>query len=121
MKSSYIGRQNSWVPIEKCKTEILIMKRLVSPSIKCTQFPLTLAGVSTGQKAQGLSLEQGVTDIDLQKQKPFGSRQIYTAFSRVKTYNDLYWIKEFKKSDVKVNKDALPEYERMKQNYFLPQ
>ena len=116
MKSSYIGRQNSWAPIQKCKSEIPIMKGLVSPSIKCTRFHLTLAEVSAGHKAQGLSLEQGVIHIDLQKQKPFGSRQIYTAFSRVKAYNDLYSIKEFKNSDVKVNKDALPEYERMKQN-----
>ena len=34
MRSSYLGRQNSWVPIEKCETEILIKKGSASPSIK---------------------------------------------------------------------------------------
>ena len=40
MRSSYLGRQNSWVPIEKCEAEIPIKKGLASPSIKRTQFPL---------------------------------------------------------------------------------
>ena len=31
-------------------------------------------------------------------------------------YNDLYYVGEFKKFSVKVNKDALLEYERLKQN-----
>ena len=43
MRSSYLGRQSSWVPIKKCETEIPIKKGLTSPSIKQTQFPLTLA------------------------------------------------------------------------------
>ena len=33
MRSSYVGRQNSWVAIEKCETEIPIKKGLASPSI----------------------------------------------------------------------------------------
>ena len=41
---------------------------------------------------------------------------MYTWFSRVKTYDNLYCIGEFKKSAIKVNKDALLEYERLKQN-----
>ena len=36
--------------------------------------------------------------------------------SRVKTYDNLYCIEEFKKSAIKVNKEALSEYERLKQN-----
>ena len=43
MKSFYLDRQNSWVPIEKCETEISIKKRSALPSIKRTQFLLTLA------------------------------------------------------------------------------
>ena len=38
-----LGRQNTWVPIEKCDTEISVKKRSASPSIKLTQFLLTLA------------------------------------------------------------------------------
>ena len=67
MRSSYLGRQNSWVPIEKCETEILIKKGSASPSIKRTQFLLTLVWTSTVLKVQGLSLEQGIIDLDLQK------------------------------------------------------
>ena len=46
------------------------------PSTKHTQFPLTLALTSTFHKIQGLSLEQGVIDFVLQKQKLFGLVQI---------------------------------------------
>ena len=95
MRSSYLGRQNSWVPIEKCETEISIKKGSVSPSIKRTQFPLTLAWASTVHKVQGLNLEQCVIDFDLRKQKSFVPGQIYTVFSRVKTYDNLYCIGEF--------------------------
>ena len=38
MRSSYLGRQNSWIPIEKCETEISAKKEPALPSIKCTQF-----------------------------------------------------------------------------------
>ena len=65
MRSSYLGRQNSWVPTEKCETEISIKKESTSPSFKCTHFPLTLAWASTVHKFQGLSLEQGPSDFDL--------------------------------------------------------
>ena len=41
---------------------------------------------------------------------------MYTGLSRVETYDNLYCIGEFVKSAVKVNKDALLEYERLKQN-----
>ena len=41
---------------------------------------------------------------------------MYTARSRVKTFDNLYYIAEFKKSAIKVNKDALLEYERLQQN-----
>ena len=42
--------------------------------------------------------------------------QTYTAFISLKTYDNLYYIGEFKKSVIKVHKDALLEYERLKQN-----
>ena len=56
MRSSYLGRKNSWVSIEKCETEISIKKGSASPSIKRTQFPLTLPWTSTVHKVQGLRL-----------------------------------------------------------------
>ena len=39
--------------------------------------------------------------------------------SRVKTYDNLYYIGEFKNSAIKVNKDTLLDYERLKQNVLL--
>ena len=66
MRSSYLGWQNYWVAIEKCKAEIPIKKRLASPNIKPTQFPLTLAWASTVHKVQGLCLKLGIVDFDLQ-------------------------------------------------------
>ena len=86
MRSSYLGRQNSWVPIEKCEIEIPIKKGSAYLFIKRTQFPLTLALAST---VQGSSLQQGAIDFDLRKQKLFGPGQLYTAFSRVQTYEIL--------------------------------
>ena len=41
------------------------MKVSAPPSIKHTQFPLTLACASTVHKVQGLSLDQGAVDFDL--------------------------------------------------------
>ena len=58
MRSSYLGRRNSWVPIEKCESEISIKEGLASPSIKCAQFPLTSALASTVHKVFGLNLDQ---------------------------------------------------------------
>ena len=50
IRSSYVDRQNSWVPIKKCGTEISVKKGSALRSIKRTQFPLTLAWVSTIDK-----------------------------------------------------------------------
>ena len=90
-------------------------------SIKRTQFLLALVWASTVHKVQGLSFEQGVIDFDLQNQKSFRPGQMYTALSRVQTYDNLYCTGEFVKSAVKVNKDALLEYERLKQMIYFPQ
>ena len=45
MRLSYLGRQNSSVPIQKREAEIPIKKESVSPSIKHSQFLLILAWV----------------------------------------------------------------------------
>ena len=52
MRSSYLGRQNSWVPIQKCEAEIPIKKESASPSIQHSQFLLILAWVFTVYKVQ---------------------------------------------------------------------
>ena len=52
MRSFYLGRQNYWVSIEKCETEIPIKKESASSSIKCTKFPLILLWISTVHKVE---------------------------------------------------------------------
>ena len=47
--------------------------------------------------------------------------QIYAALIRAKTYNNFYYIGEFKKSALKVDKDTLLKYERLKKMICLPQ
>ena len=74
------------------------MKKLTLPSIKCTKFTSKLT-----HKVQDLSLEQGVIDFDLRKQKPFGPTQRYTTNGSVKTYDNLHC----EKSATKVNKDDI--------------
>ena len=44
---------------------------------------------------------------------------MHTALSRVKPYDNLYCIGEFKLSAIKLNKDALLEYEHLKRNYLF--
>ena len=69
MTSPYLGRQNSWVLIDKCKTEISIKTESSSSSTKRSHFLLTLELTSTFHKVQDLSLEQGVIDSDLRQRK----------------------------------------------------
>ena len=86
------------------------------PSIKCAQFLSTLAWASTIHKVHRLSLEQGVIDFDLRNQQLIGPGKMHTVFSRVKSYDNLYFIGKFRKAAIKVTKDALLKYERLKQN-----
>ena len=86
MRPSYLFRQNSWVYIKKCETEISIKRYFPYPSIKCTQFLLTLAWTSAVHNVQDFSLGQSIIDFDLQVQKSSGPRQNIYCTQWVKTY-----------------------------------
>ena len=52
MRSSYLSRQSYRITTENCEDEILIKKRSPSPSIKPTQFLLTLVWASISHSVQ---------------------------------------------------------------------
>ena len=80
--ASHLSRQGSCVGIEKSGTEACIISGSIYPSIKKTRLTLALACLSTVHKAQGLTLNQGVVDFDLKKQKSFEPRLTYTTLSK---------------------------------------
>ena len=119
MLSDHFAKQNCFVPLQKCDADIPICKGSISPIIKRTQFPLMLSWACAIHKVQVLSLEEGVVHIDLQKQRKFGQGQMYTALSRVSSYDKLFCVGKFEPSSIKVNVSALQEYERLRQNIIF--
>ena len=111
MLSDHPAQQNCIVPSQKSDPDIPIWKGSISPIIKRTQFPLMLSWACTIHKVQGLSLEEGVVNFDLQKQRTFGQGQIYTTLSRVSSYDKLFCVGKFEQSPIKVNVSTLQEYE----------
>ena len=83
MFSDRFAQQHCSVPLQKCDSDIPVCKGSISSIIKRTQFPLMSSWECTIHKVQGLSLEEGVVNFDLQKQRTFGQGQMYTALSRV--------------------------------------
>ena len=109
-------QENCFVPLQKFDADIAICKGSISPIIKQTQFPLMLPWACTIHKVQGLSLEEGVLNFDLQKKRTFGQGQMYTALSRVSSYDKLFCVGKFEPSSIKVSVSALQEYERLHRN-----
>ena len=87
-----------------------LRKNKQQPSVKRTQFPLTMSWAWTVHKVQGLSLAEGVVSFDLEKQKSFNQRQIYVALSRISSMNKMYLIGSYNKAALKVNESAKKEY-----------
>ena len=107
--------QNDLVPINRTDTQIEIKKNDInSPSIRRTQFPLTLAWACTVHKVQGLSLNRAVISFDLHKQKAFKAGQMYVALSRVRSMDGLYLTGFFSQNAIKVNAAASQEYDRLR-------
>ena len=120
--SNRIGRENGWIPVVQTDTLIKVKHRNVnSPTIRRTQFPLTLSWACTVHKVQGLSLERAVISFDLLKQKSFNAGQMYVALSRVKCMNGLHLTGTYNRNAIKVNTKASDEYERLqKESPFTP-
>ena len=58
MRSDVTVRQYHWVPIKKREALFGLRNNRQQPSVKRTQFPLTLSWASTVYKVQGLSLTE---------------------------------------------------------------
>ena len=116
MLSDHFAQQNCFVPLQKCDADISIFKGSLSPSIKPKQFPLMLSWACNIHEVQGLSLEEDVVNCDLQKQRTFGQGQMYTALSRVSSYDKLFCVGKFEPPSIKVNVSTLQEYESLHQN-----
>ena len=71
MQSDLTAQQQNWVPIKKHQALFGLRKNKQQPSVKRTQFPLTLPWACTVLKVQGLSLAEGVVSFDLEKTKVF--------------------------------------------------
>ena len=91
----HFARQNCFAPLQKCDADISICKGFISPRIKRTQFSLMLSWACTIHKVQALSLEKDVVNFDLQKQRTFGQGQMYTALSRVSSYDKRFVWENF--------------------------
>ena len=91
-----------------------LRKNRQQPSVKRTQFPLTLSWVCTVHKVQGLNLTEGVVSFDLESQKSFNQEQMYVVLSRITSINEFYLIGNCNKVPLKVNKSAKREYEKLR-------
>ena len=114
MGSDVIAQQHNWVPIKKHQALFGLRKNKQQPSVKRTQFSLTLSWACTAHKVQGLSLAEGVVSFDLEKQKSFNQGQIHVALSRISSMNKMYLIGSYNKATLKVNESAKKEYERLR-------
>ena len=76
-----------------------------------TQFPVQIAYGMTIHKAQGLTLNKAYVDIGYNP--CFASGQLYTALSRVHSFQDIMLNRSLSKEDVKIDAAVEKFYERL--------
>ena len=109
------AKRNNLVPIVPVSANIKINpKRMNSPEIVRTQFPVTLAWACTVHKVQGLTLDRIVISFALNKQRAFQSGQAYVALSRVRTLDGLFILDKFDPNQIRADDRVTEEYERLR-------
>ena len=117
--SDVITKNNKRVLVKRDETSIYLSKyKLTSPAIKRTQFPLVLSWACTVHKVQGFSLTSEVVSFDLEKQKLFNEGQMYVSLSRVTSIDNLFLIGKYNRNVFKVNKSAVAQHSRLRENRF---
>ena len=96
--------QHHRVPIKKREELFGSRKNRKQPSVKRTQFPLTLPWTCTVHKIQGLTLAEGVgvsEGFTLESQKSFNQGQMFVALSKITSISELYLIRKYSKAGLK--------------------
>ena len=96
--------QHHRVPIKKPEELFGSRKNRKQPSVKRTQFPLTLPWACTVHKIQGLTLAEGVgvsEGFTLESQKSFNQGQMFVALSKITSISELYLIRKYSKAGLK--------------------
>ena len=114
MRSDVTARTYHWVPIDKREALFGFRKNKQQPSVKRTQFSLTLLCACKVHKVQGLRLPEGVISFDMESQKSFNQGQMYVALSKFTSITELYLIGKCHKAALKVNESAMRDYERLR-------
>ena len=91
--------QHHRVPIKKREELFGSRKNRKQPSVKRTQFPLTLSWACKGLTlAEGVGVSEGFT---LESQKSFNQGQMFVALSKITSIGELYLIRKYSKAGLK--------------------
>ena len=91
-------------------------KRMKSPEIVRTQFPVTLAWACTVQKVQGLTFDKIVISFALNRQRAFQNFQAYVALSTKRTLDGLFILDKFDPNQIKADDRVTEKYEKLRKN-----
>ena len=60
-----------------------------------------------------MSLDEGVVNFNLQRQKSFNQGQMYVALSQIKSIEERFFVGNYNRAAIKVNLMAEKEYARL--------
>ena len=103
------------MPVDKYDVDIKInAKKIYSPVIKRTQFPLTLSWTCIVHEKQGLTRDQIIVILTLLRQNCFSYGQVHVALSRVRSFNGLFLVGKFSQKLVRADSSVNLECHRMR-------